>query len=124
MSPPSLTILDPPTFTENSVDHRPPPLLSAVTGTDMLPPEKPPRSPAAPSPLVETPLEESGADRELQMVDVPLEDADADGRLVVVPHDEVVRLDLSELPDEEAEAILDVLGKDSVFRAEEKGRIE
>ena len=45
-------------------------------------------------------------------------------RLKVVPQDEVVRLDLSQLPDEEAETILDVLGKDSVFRAEEKGRIE
>ncbi|XP_037085625.1 uncharacterized protein LOC119106133 [Pollicipes pollicipes] len=41
-----------------------------------------------------------------------------------VPPSEVVRLDLSDLAEDEAETILGVLGKDSVFRAEEKGRID
>ncbi|XP_043200054.1 mucin-5AC-like isoform X2 [Amphibalanus amphitrite] len=82
-------------------------------------PVPPPTRPAA-----APPLEEPASNSDPAMEDIPLEDGDSNGRLVVVPHDEVLRLDLSELPDAEAEAILDVLGKDSVFRAEEKGRID
>ena len=88
-------------------------------------PEMPPPE-AAPAPDPESPSSAAAAvASDAPLVEVSLEDPDdAHGRLTVVPQDEVVRLDLSELPDAEAEAILSVLGKDSVFRADEKTRIE
>ena len=73
--------------------------------------------PPAPPPLVDIPLEEGGSPTVISL-------EPSANSTEMPPPDEVLRLDLSELPEEEAETILDVLGKDSVFRAEEKGRIE